>query len=361
MAPKLLLLLLSALSLSANALAQVTCEKIGILGEFKTATGRTVSPFGLDIRTGVQVALDKLKRDGRKICFTTVEIDINNSIANIPGLIAQSIRKDGINIFLGLGISDQAIMATEVLVKHNALLITPTASSDELVGPEFRQIMLFPRNSLIVEALAKETMRRGLKKVAIISESNSTYSKNMALQFRTQLQNLGGTVTTTLAARKAAFSVNQICSLKADSPQAIFMPIFELDAARVISLLDKCAIHPLIIGADSWGTDSKVIQAATKAISFEAILPQIYPLKEKPPQDLEFRTAMDKNRINDLSAFSYDGILFLAKLMETCSKASLLQTPKLCVDKALPFESLTGPVPTATHLSLDRRVQVRNF
>ena len=62
------------------------CMKIGILGEFKTATGKTTSPFGIDIRNGVSLGIQRLKRSGEAVCFEPVEIDINNSISNIPDL-----------------------------------------------------------------------------------------------------------------------------------------------------------------------------------------------------------------------------------------------------------------------------------
>lgn len=89
---------------------------------------------------------------------------MNNSLANISGHI-KSANKKGIHVFLGLGTSDQALVAIKTLNETRSILITPTASSDEIAQRSDRVVMLYPRNSQFAFSLAESAKKRGYKKI----------------------------------------------------------------------------------------------------------------------------------------------------------------------------------------------------
>ncbi len=341
------------------------CMKIGILGEFKTATGKTTSPFGIDIRNGVSLGIQRLKRSGEAVCFEPVEIDINNSISNIPDLIRRAVTQDNVRLFLGLGTSDQALMAADALRDTKSILITPTASSEALVGPAKREIMMFPRNSRIAETMARESWRQGHRAVAIISAANSKYSSDMAENFALALKRQGGRIVEYISTHNADLDAADVERIRVAKPDAIFMPLFELDVVRVLSLLDSSRYMPIIIGTDSWGNTSEIIREMARNISFRAILPRIYSTDLKTTENLSLmQLAKDAKRykIGDLSAFSYEGVLLYNKMLKTCGGIEkVVGAPQDCLRKSLPFQATTGTIASTSFLSLNRPIQIRTL
>lgn len=90
------ILMLGVLLLTCRVYAS-ECLKVGLLGEFTRPTGSTLQPFGQEILRGIDLAQVASKKS--PVCVKVSEIDIENSIANIPGHIERA-AKDGINVFI---------------------------------------------------------------------------------------------------------------------------------------------------------------------------------------------------------------------------------------------------------------------
>lgn len=343
----------------STAIAGCRTVPIGLLGEFKRPTARTTQPFGEEIERGARIGLGEQREQDGDVCLRAEIIDIGNSVANIPEIIRQSARKKGIRLFLGLGTSDQALMAGDALRETGSVLLTPTASSERLKAGDRRTVLLFPGNSEIAEFMALESRRSGIDSVVVVFGENNAYSREMAGLFSKAFQGAGGKIAHSIPIRFGHFSLeSSLAILRRNDYTHLFLPLFELDVARIISALREAGISKKFIGADSWGTSSKVIRAMVEGIRFEALLPSIYSSGIDTRENREFvakyRAAFGSEP-TDLAAFSYDGIRILQRFAAACPKQpDTRQQVEACLQKTLPFKSVTGDISSRQGLALER-------
>ena len=346
-------------------LGNTSCTTIGVLGEFNRATSRTSQPFGVEIGRGVDIANETLKNS--KPCIQLKKFDFGNSISNIRDVIKQA-NKENIHLFLGLGTTDQVMSAIPTLKETNSLLMTPTASSDQLAIPGTPVIMLFPRNSLISKNLARSAYRSGIQKIGIIYGGNNKYSTDMFQQFSDAFKAMGGKVDFSISLRAGSIQLKpHLETIRKSEATHLFLPLFELDVADVINSLITAnpPIKKMFLGADSWGTFSSVVLHLTQATSFFALMPEVYSMDMPSAENKAFVKAYREHfpgvKPIDLSAFSYDGIILYEKLLKQCPEKDLITIPQKCLKKVLPFQSVTGLIRTSELLSLDRDLRIKTL
>lgn len=353
---KYLILIFFSFSLFAK---NKDCVKIGILGEYKRPTARTVQPFGVEIKRGVDLALEDIKL--LKPCVSVEILDIENSAANIPDVIKTAHKKKNINLFLGLGTSDQALAAIPALKETKTLLITPTASSDDLLKANSRILMLFPRNSYIAEETIKEITKKHIEQVGIIYAENNRYSENMAKEFTKLYKNQGGKVVFSIPVRSGHIDLSsQLETLSKYKNTYIFLPLFELDVAKVISYLHSKKLSLAYIGADSWGTYSVVIRKVTKEIPYKAIVPVVYSPSQNSELNTPFVNKYEKlfqTSPSDLTAFSYEGLRLYQKMLAMCQESQLLNAPEECLAKSIPYQGISHVIKQASQMNILRPIQ----
>lgn len=350
-------------NLSAIHATSTNCVKIGLLGEFILPTGSTSQPFGEEILRGINVAQALSEKAER--CTHIYKIDIANSVANIPGYIKKAARI-GIRIFIGLGTSEQAVMAVSSLDETGSVLFTPTASSNDLSLRSNRTIMLFPRNADIAKTLAQEAKRRGFKKVIAAYAKNNIYSSDIYNDFKKYFSD-NRHVVLPIALRSGAATAEPIASLIQKNPDydAIFLPLFELDVARILSGL--AASHtPVkkIIATDAWGTYSYVISKLASMVNLKGLQPEIYSPSIGNPINRRFVRAYKakyRRLPSDLAAFSFDSYRLALKMITVCLADPSQWDVLHCLKASLPFHSTTGSISTAQKGALNREVKFKDI
>ena len=334
------------------------CTMIGLLGEFNRKSSGATVHFGNEIKRGAKLAVDYLKKENQA-CVDTLPFDINNSIADIPGAIVEAVNAYDVHLFVGLGTTDKSLASRKVLDKTKSILITPTASGNELTKSN-RIITMFPLNDQLAKQLAHVAYKKGARSVLIIYASNSIYSKDMMFAFKKAFEKIGGKVVLSLSQRSGNISLDKhIQKLKELKYSHIFLPLYELDVARVISLLSRNGIQKEYIGSDSWGTYSKLILKLTRNVNFSALVPMIYSPTIKTKTNSYFvKNYMKKfnSKPTDLAAFTFDGVRLYSKMLESCSAEEIRNKTVECLKKSLPFDSITGTIRSSQKLHLDRKV-----
>lgn len=348
------------ISNASDAKAPVVCTRIGLLGEFKRPTGSFSQPFGNEIRDGFELAKSRLAEQSSE-CVEGELIDIDNSIANIDELIRQA-SKRGIHYFIGLGTSDQSLAARRALVDTGSILITPTASSMAVQESPTRTIMLFPTNEIIAKELIKVAKAKGAKKIVSIYAANNSYSSDMNRVFMLAAHSAGLEVTSEPIRSGHIELSGAVNTLRATGAKFVFLPLFELDAAKVIAEIGRSKLSPLYIGTDAWGTYSTVLKSLVRGTQERAVLPVIYDPALKSGPNSWFVQSFEENfsRLpTDLAAFSFDAVAIVAKLSKNCGTKIETNQISKCLSKILPFSSTTGPIRAKSGLSLQRKVAVR--
>ncbi len=335
------------------------CIRIGLLGEFERKTGSFSQPFGKEILRGTEIA-QQLNQPTSK-CIQLERIDIDNSIANIDGLIRRASDR-GIKIFLGLGTSAQAIAARQALRDTESLLISPTASADTIAISPSRTVLIFPTNSEIAEATAKELSRRGIKSIVSIFSSHNIYSENMNEAFKKYFKKAGGQVIDFKVNSGRMELDTQIEKIKAALSGYLFLPMFELDAAKVIAELSRNNLKPIYVGTDSWGTYSKVIKNLLKNSSMSAVLPQVYD-PNAPYKQNQFFVSIYKKMFeespSDLSAFSFDGVNLAVQISNSCTSFRSDKKLQECMARIKTLNTTMGKMRLSNDLRATRLTPIK--
>ncbi len=326
-----------ALSSAVSMASTQKCLKIGLLGEFEKKPGSFSQPFGKEILRGSELA-----KKASSTCIEFEQIDIANSIANIDSLIRLGSAR-GTKIFLGLGNSEAALAARTAINETKSLLITPTASSDALTVQPSRTILMFPTNSKIASRIVQELKKRKVKSVVSIFSAHNAYSENMNKVFKEEFKKVGGEVFE-FGVRSGRIDLRPIIAdIKSHLKGYVFLPVFELDDAKIIAELSRSEMKPTYIGTDSWGTYSTTIKNLLKNSSVTALVPQIYDPGARFERNEQFVKAYKDNFSEpptDLSAFSYDGVNLAIEIQESCPL--LDQDLELCLSKLKSFQTTMG-------------------
>ena len=313
------------------SIALADCTKIGVLGEFSTTTSRTSYPYGQEIYRGLEIG----KSLNTKKCFDLVKIDINNNIANIDGLIRKNVAELGIKFFIGLGTSEQAHAALNAIDVTGSVLVTPTATDDELLARSKNVILLSPPNSELAKKIVQETKGRGLKKIALIYGGNNVYSESMTDFFEDEAKKAGLEII-----YKAAIRIGRSTKIegldinKIKSADALFLPIFEHDVIKVLGYLHKQNALIKVIGTDSWGSDSKIVSTLPDFVKKHILfsVTSYNPELEAVSGNVFFKTYSKRYGTTpmDIAAFSFEALNLVDQRMEK--------------DSLIKFDGTTGKV-----------------
>lgn len=295
--------------------------RIGVLADLSRNLSGTHQPFGYEIENGVALAATYLTSQSTKRCIIYEVLDIGGTNANIPTRIAEGIQ-GGIHFFVGLGSSDQAQIGRDSVRGKNVVLISPTATSDTLVEAGSNLILVAPRNSLIVGDLVGHLIANNVKTVGVVYAQNSIYSRNIKEEFVRQYRDKGGMIETVYPIRSGIGNIEDDLQHIAElQSQNLFIPLYELDAAKTIAYLQKNNLDKLYIGTDAWGTYSQAIHLLVNPQKLRAIYAQLYqPVGTTSISGWflkNYRNAYKKNP-TDLAASSFDAALLASQINKHC-------------------------------------------
>ncbi len=358
---KPLILVMSFFLFSSECLAK--CVSVGVLGEFSPQSVNSQIIFGDQIKAGIASAVKQINK-GQSVCLEPQYLDISYSNANIKDVLVSAFDS-GIKLYIGLGRSDKAFQAKEILKERGGLLITPTATSDELIGRDEKIILLSPRNSLIASSLSQYLINHGVNKISIIYAKDEKYSVNITSLFKKDFESRGGVIGKSIAISTYSNSLDStaLSEIATISDEFVFLPLYQLTVAKIISFFKANHFEKKYVGTDSWGTYDEVI-GLLSAGDYNAIVPVIYDPKSKSTSNIQF-TEYYREHFNsqptDMAARSYDGMRLLAAMLGRCKIEKLLSVPGECLKQVLPFEMVTGEVSDALYLSLNQKLEIKKI
>jgi ABC-type branched-subunit amino acid transport system substrate-binding protein len=335
----------AAVLTAGSASASTSCVDVGLIGNFRREFSSAEDPYAREMERGVELALNSIR--DRPPCLKIHKLDTNNSIANVADVIGAA-SKQGVRRFVGLGQSQYALAAMGPLTSTQTFLVSPTASSVELLGDGSRVIMLATKNSAFAESTAAELRRQGVGRVAIIFRSNLVYSREMEASFSAAFKRRGGEIVISFGSASSHFDVKAwALAAKGKTFTHVYMPVYESDAVEVISAI--LPSKPLItfVATNSWNTNAKVLQTLASHPDFSALVPYTYDpaIATTRNQEFvrEFRAKFSADP-TDLSAYTFESTLLLHQMLAKCKNTVDLAQIRSCFAGQFPFDSVTGRV-----------------
>lgn len=248
---------------AAIATAVIGCKQGGgdtiKIGEFASLTGKEAT-FGTSSHEGTKLAVEQINAQGG-VLGKQLELlteDDQTKAGEPANAVNKLISKDGVVAILGEVASSRSLEAAPICQQNKIPMISP-ASTNPAVTQEgdyiFRVCFTDAFQGAALANFAVNTLNA--KKVAILTDVKSDYSKGLAKNFKEKYTSNGGTVGRELDFNGGDKDFKaQLTAIKASSPDAIFLPGYYNDVALICIQAKQLGMDIPIFGGDGWESDS---------------------------------------------------------------------------------------------------------
>jgi branched-chain amino acid transport system substrate-binding protein len=233
-------------------------DKIKV-GEFASLTGKEAT-FGTSAHEGTLLAIEQVNLSGG-VLGKQLELlteDDQTKAGEPANAVNKLISKDGVIAILGEVASSRSLEAAPICQQSQIPMISP-ASTNPTVTQEGNYIFRVCFNDDFqggaLANFASGTLKA--KKVAILTDVKSDYSKGLAKSFKAKYGKNGGNIGTELDFNGGDKDFKgQLTAIKSDNPDAIFLPGYYNDVALICIQAKQLGMNIPIFGGDGWESES---------------------------------------------------------------------------------------------------------
>ena len=324
--------------LSILLLAGIGCKKkenpikVGFVGGL---TGR-LSDLGTEGRNGVILAVEKINSsggiNGRPVKLITKDDKQN---AEVTLRVDRELVDEGVVAIIGHMTSTMSMVALPFVNKQKILMISPTTSSNELMGIDDYFIRVIPPNKSETDHLARHAFNvMGLKKMAAIYDlSNRAYTEEYFNNFKEEFEGLGGKINhlETFSSGKSMDFVKATDSLLKQDPDGVLIATGAPDVA-MISQRIRMNGSKVPIFSCGWAMTAALIHDGGPAVE-GVVFSQLFDRESRQKTYLEFKKRFEERfgeAPNFAAAHGYEAALALFKALSKNAdpqelKATILQ------------------------------------
>ena len=289
------------------------------IGHYASLTGEEAT-FGISTDNGVKLAMEERNAAGgvknRQIELKT--LDDGSKAAEAGNVVARLVNEDKVVALIGEVASSASIAGGKVAQDRGVPMISPS-STNKLVtkGRDMVSRVCF-LDEFQGYVVAKFATDNKMKKVAILYDQAAAYSKGLAETFQTEIESLGGKITTKQAYKKGDPDVSaQLQTIKTSGADAVFLPGYYTDVGNIIRQARKLGIKVPFLGGDGWDS-SALAKIGGDAIE-GSYYSNHYSFGESRPEVQEFvkKYKAKYGEVPDgLAALGYDAARVLFDAME---------------------------------------------
>ena len=169
-------------------------------------------------------------------------------------VVTKLINQDRVVAIIGENASSRTLAAAPVAQSAKIPMISPSSTNPRVteVGDYiFRVCFIDPFQGLVMARFAANSLK--VHNVAILQDIKNDYSVGLSEVFRDNFEKLGGIIVgqQSYSEGDSDFSA-QLTSLKAASPQAIFIPGYYTEVGLIARQARKLGFTVPLLGADGW-------------------------------------------------------------------------------------------------------------
>ena len=349
-----------------------------VVGVNAELTGN-VANYGKSMKSGFELAVEEVNKaggiNGKKI--RVVEADNKSEPSESGNAATKIVTKDKVVAVIGPATSGCVAAEEPILSSNKVPLIAPCATAPGITVDKsgkvkpfvFRACFIDPYQGEIMAKFASEDLK--VKKVAILHDSSSDYSKGLTAVFTEKFKAAGGTITADEAylAKDIDFKA-ALTKLKATNPDAIYIPGYYEEVAKIIKQAREIGLNVPLLGCDGWDSP-KLVEIAGKEATNKCYFSNAYTAEDKDPGVQKFISAYKAkfNKVPDVFAMEgYNAGLVLFNALKTANSAdgtkiaeALAKTKDLQVANGkFSYDEYHNPVTTALVIELKAGVQTLN-
>jgi branched-chain amino acid transport system substrate-binding protein len=300
------------------------------IGEFASLTGKEAS-FGQSSHDGTALAIDELNAGGgvlgRKLQLLTE--DDQSKQGESKTIARKLISRDGIVALLGEVASGRSLEAAPVCQESHIPQISPSSTNPKVtqIGDYiFRVCFTDPLQGRVLARFAQQTLK--VKRAAVLTDAANTYSVGLANYFKEAFTAAGGTIVDEQKYSGGDKDFNaQLTAIKADSPEAIFIPGYYQDVGLIAMQARQLGLNVPLFGGDGWESPD-LISIGGAAVEGTYFSTHFSPEETSPMvQDFvnKFRTKYGSTP-DAMAALGYDSAMLLA---DAFKRAGTTDGPKV--------------------------------
>jgi branched-chain amino acid transport system substrate-binding protein len=238
------------------------------VGVYGALTGDQAA-FGTSTVNGVRIAAEEINAAGgvlgRKIRL--VVEDDQGRAEEAASVVTKLITSDSVAALIGENSSNQSLAAAPIAQSHGVPMISPSSTNPAVTEKGeyiFRVCFTDPYQGKALAAFVRNNLK--LDNAAILVDKKNDYSVGLAGVFRKEFESAGGKIVAEQSYSGGDTEFRpQLTAVKAQSPQAVFIPGFYTEVGQIAIQARDLGITAPLVGGDGWDSPV-VIQIGGKAI-----------------------------------------------------------------------------------------------
>ncbi len=305
---------------------QETTIKIGLNLELTGGVGA----YGTSEANGIELAVEEINKkgiNGKKI--ELVKRDNHSDAFDASEAALQLVNKDKVVAMIGAATSTNTLPQIDIATEKKIPLITPTGTNPMVTFQNgkvneyvFRTCFIDPYQGKVAANFVTDELK--VKKVAILTDTSSGYSEEVANSFKETAKTKGINVVAEEAyvAKDTDFK-ETLTHIKATNPEVVFVPGYYVETGVIIKQARELGITVPIIGGDGWDSPQIVELAGKDALNNTFFINHYF--NNDPTENVQKFAFAYKEKYNaepdPFAALGYDSVYLLADAIKRAGGA----------------------------------------
>ncbi len=294
--------------------------KIIKIGVTTCMTGGTAT-FGQSMYRGVQQAIDEVNAkggvNGKKI---ELQVEDNGGKADQAVTVAQKlISSDNVLAILGDLLSSCSLAIAPICQHEKIPMLTPTSTTPAVTTKGnyiFQTCFDDEFQGRIGARFATQYLK--VKKVAVLIDNRSDYSRGLAQAFTEEFRKQGKVVATDYYAAGDSDFRPQLTNIRGKNPEALFIPGYYTEVGLIAQQARQLGMKQPLFGGDGWES-SKLTEIGKNAVEGTYFSTHYYA-QDRNPLVQKFVSGYKKRNNGQspdtLAALGYDAALIMVAAIE---------------------------------------------
>ena len=319
------------------------------VGEYASLTGSEAT-FGINSDNGVQLAAEEINNAGgvlgRKVKL--VVEDDQSKPGQSSNAVSKLINSDKVVAVIGEIASSRSLEAAKPCQDAHIPMVSPGSTNPTVTEKGdyiFRVCFIDPFQGTVMAKFALDTLHA--KKVAILSDVTSDYSKGLSQYFTEYYKGHGGQVVIERSYSGGGKDKDfraQLTAIKAAQPDAIFVPGYYTEAGLIGKQARILGLKVPLLGGDGWDSP-KLAEIAGSSLDGCYFSTHFSPADKNPKvQDFVKKyTAKYKAAPDGMAPLGYDAMMILA---DAIKKAGTTEGDKVrdALASVKDYDAVTGKI-----------------
>jgi branched-chain amino acid transport system substrate-binding protein len=316
-------------------------------------TGGSAS-YGKSAQNAIKLAFDQVNAKGGVLGkkMELVVADNKSEAAEATNAMQKLVAQDKVVAVIGPNLSSAVIASTAVNTGAKVLVISPMGTNPNVTVDKdgktkdfmFRACFIDPFQGTVMAAFAKDTLKA--KKVAILIDNSSDYSKGLAQFFETAFVKNGGTIVAkeSYLQKDTDFKAT-LTKIKASNPDMIYVPGYYQEVGMIVKQAREMGLTVPMAGGDGWDS-AKLPEIAGKSALNKTFFSSLYSAEDKSELNKNFVAEYKKayNETPDVfAALAYDSAMLIVNSIKTANSADSVKI-KDALAKTAGFNGVAGSV-----------------